>query len=318
VQERIKNGCYADFQASKDVPTSLHENTAQFISHFGHLSDSGNDFSCVPWREDPDLVMRMIVIWDDIPQDETAGTAGNDPTDKSKIVNWETAPLTSSDKLRMHWQYQRARRFRLYRDAISFKYTYGYGLIRNYVLALAASFVKRGILADQDDIFFLFMPEVRAFVEGEASTDLHALIEARKEEISRVEDIVLPEIIYGDAVPPPEMLDESKRRLSGIPTSGGYYEGHVCVIKSLNEFDKMQAGAVLVIPYSDVSWTPLFAKAGAVIAESGGILSHSSIVAREYLLPAVVSVPAAAHVLKDGMVVTVDGYTGEVLIGEEL
>ncbi|MEJ2753241.1 MAG: PEP-utilizing enzyme [Chloroflexota bacterium] len=76
----------------------------------------------------------------------------------------------------------------------------------------------------------------------------------------------------------------------------------------------MQAGAVLVIPYSDVSWTPLFAKAGAVVAESGGILSHSSIVAREYMVPAVVSVPAAGQVLKDGMMVTVDGYRGEVFL----
>jgi pyruvate,water dikinase len=218
----------------------------------------------------------------------------------------------------MQWQYKRARRFRLYRDAISFKYTYGYGLIRNYVLALAAHFVKRRILSKQEDIFFLYIHELRAIVEGDTSRNFGDLVETRKQEISQVEDIILPEIIYGDAVPPPEMQDDSKKRLLGIPTSGGYYKGQVCVIKNLNEFDKMQAGTVLVIPFSDVSWTPLFAKAGAVIAESGGILSHSSIVAREYLLPAVVSVPAAAHVLKDGMTVTVDGYKGEVLIGEEV
>jgi len=78
----------------------------------------------------------------------------------------------------------------------------------------------------------------------------------------------------------------------------------------------LRAGDVLVIPYSDVSWTPLFTKAGAVIAESGGILSHSSIIAREYGIPAVVSVPGACQIA-DGTLVTVDGYRGEILVHEE-
>jgi phosphohistidine swiveling domain-containing protein len=72
---------------------------------------------------------------------------------------------------------------------------------------------------------------------------------------------------------------------------------------------------VLVIPYSDVGWTPLFTKASAVIAESGGILSHSSIIAREYGIPAVVSVAGACQ-LADGTLVTVDGYRGKIIVHE--
>jgi pyruvate,water dikinase len=71
----------------------------------------------------------------------------------------------------------------------------------------------------------------------------------------------------------------------------------------------------LVIPYADVGWTPLFMRAGAVIAESGGLLSHSSIIAREYNIPAVVSVAHACR-LADGTTVTVDGYQGEITIHE--
>jgi pyruvate,water dikinase len=70
-----------------------------------------------------------------------------------------------------------------------------------------------------------------------------------------------------------------------------------------------------VIPFSDVGWTPLFTRAGAVIAESGGILSHSSIVAREYGIPAVVSV-AGAMELKDETWVELDGYQGEIYLKE--
>jgi pyruvate,water dikinase len=87
------------------------------------------------------------------------------------------------------------------------------------------------------------------------------------------------------------------------------------VIQGIQEFGKLKQGDVLVIPYSDVGWAPLFTKAGAVIAESGGMLSHSSIVAREYDIPAVVSVAGACH-LRDNTLVSVDGYKGEIIVHE--
>jgi pyruvate,water dikinase len=87
----------------------------------------------------------------------------------------------------------------------------------------------------------------------------------------------------------------------------------VRVIRQAADFDKLQRGEVLVIPYSDVGWTPLFTRAGAVVAEAGGMLSHSSIVAREYNLPCVVSVSGACR-LPDGIEVSVDGYKGAVYI----
>ena len=70
---------------------------------------------------------------------------------------------------------------------------------------------------------------------------------------------------------------------------------------------------MIAIPFSDVGWTPLFARAGAVVAEAGGMLSHSSIVAREYRIPCVVSVAGALQ-LPDGATVTVDGYAGTVVV----
>jgi len=101
--------------------------------------------------------------------------------------------------------------------------------------------------------------------------------------------------------------------LRGIPTSRGVYEGSVCVIRSLDEFGALEDGNVLVVPFSDVAWTPLFARAGAIVAEAGGVLSHSSIVAREFGVPAVVSVPKACSRL-EGKRVRVNGYEGTVTI----
>jgi pyruvate,water dikinase len=129
-------------------------------------------------------------------------------------------------------------------------------------------------------------------------------------------DALLPDIIYGNQAPPLEVASMSSERLSGIATSPGYYQGPVRVIWSLSEFEQLQQGDVLVIPFSDVSWTPLFSKAGAVVAESGGILSHSSIVAREHNLPAVVSVTGACQLLTNGTIVLIDGFNGEVILSE--
>jgi pyruvate,water dikinase len=121
----------------------------------------------------------------------------------------------------------------------------------------------------------------------------------------------LPPIIYGDT--PPPVQDSSLERLVGIPTSIGYYTGKVATVRGIQDFPKVKQGDVLVIPYSDVGWTPLFARAGAVVSESGGLLSHSSIVAREYNIPAVVSADGAMR-LQDQTIVTVNGHTGEVFI----
>jgi pyruvate,water dikinase len=109
------------------------------------------------------------------------------------------------------------------------------------------------------------------------------------------------------------LATQTSNKLRGTPTSRGHYTGRVRVVQGIRDFDKLNDGDVLVIPYSDVGWTPLFTKAGAVVAESGGILSHSSIVAREYNIPAVVSVFGACQIA-DNTVVTVDGYRGEVII----
>ena len=139
------------------------------------------------------------------------------------------------------------------------------------------------------------------------------MVRERKDEIDRMQGLIPPEIIFGDQAP---SLDPSQGRgLNGTPTSRGVYTGPARVLKGIQDMGRVQGGDVLVIPYSDVGWTPLFAKAGAVVAESGGILSHSSIIAREYGIPAVVSVPGACQ-LADDTQVTVDGHSGRIIIHE--
>jgi phosphohistidine swiveling domain-containing protein len=281
----------------------LQQGIAQFLYEFGHFSDSGNDFSHEPWRENPDLILQMITNY----------TA---PEGKDEQVRVGNLPLSAWRRPFFRWIYDNARRFRWYREAVSSLYTFGYGLFREYFLALGEHLVRRGFLAQQEDIFFLYLDEIKQLVaEGHLESDCQELIPGRRAKVEQARDIVPPGTIYGEEASP---VDPNQGNgLQGIPTSRGYYTGPVRVLTGIQDFGKLQAGDVLVVPYSDVGWTPLFAKAGAVVAESGGILSHSSIVAREYGIPAVVSVPGACQ-LQDGACVTVDGYRGEIIVHESM
>ena len=298
-RERIRKGGYGVL----GLPGTerLKRATEAFIQRFGHLSDSGNDFSSVPWREQPDLILRMIVDYAP-PGDGAAARIGLEDV---------TIPLGRRPLIR--WLYRRAQRFIVYREAVGSLYTYGYGLFRIYFLALGGRLMERGILASRDDVFYLSFDELKGFAAGDEMTDCRALIADRKREIEEAHDASLPSIIYGDHLP--SDTDRPHDALRGTPTSRGQYTGPLRIVRGIRDFHKLQPGDVLVIPYSDVGWTPLFAKAGAVIAESGGLLSHSSIIAREYGIPAVVSVPGASK-LRDGTLATVDGYRGVIALQE--
>jgi len=300
MQQQIRSGSYAEFQELAGVELFKNEVDA-YIDHFGHLSDSGNDFSSKPWRDNPDLVLQMITEY------------GAGKKENNYLLQWEDLELSRTDRWELNWLYGRARQYRYYREAVSFLYTYGYGLFRACFLRLGESFADRGLIDEPEDIFYLYFEELEPMVnERDLAAPQQEIVAARMQEMVASRDALLPDIIYGDQAPPLEVSSASVERLAGIATSPGYYQGPVRVIYSVSEFEQLQQGDVLVIPYSDVSWTPLFSKAGAVIAESGGILSHSSIVAREYQIPAVVSVPGAMR-LQEGMLVTVDGYGGEII-----
>jgi pyruvate,water dikinase len=90
------------------------------------------------------------------------------------------------------------------------------------------------------------------------------------------------------------------------------------IISKPEEFSKLQKGEILVAPITTPVWTPLFAIAGGLVTEVGGILSHGAIVAREYGIPAVMSVPGATKLMVDGQQVTVDGNKGLVHLEMEI
>lgn len=273
-----------------------NEDFISFINKFGHFSDSGNDISYVPWRESPELVYQMIKNYD--------------ISIKGK-VNVELDKVTKiiSKKILVRTLYKKSVKYSLYRDKISSLYTFGYGMLRPLFVEIGLRFTESGLINEIDDIFYLFDNEIYNCVKNQKCESFKLKIQKRKREIIESESLLVPTTIYGDKAPP--ILNKKDNLLQGIPTSHGFYIGKAKVLKGIKQMNKLEVGNVLVIPYSDVGWTPLFSKAGAVVSESGGILSHSSIVAREYHIPAVVSVTGACD-LEDNTIISVNGFTGEI------
>lgn len=102
--------------------------------------------------------------------------------------------------------------------------------------------------------------------------------------------------------------------LAGVAAAGGSYTGPARVIMGEDEFDKIQPGDVLVCLITPPVWSVLFPSVGALVTDTGGVLSHPAIIAREYGIPAVVATGNATALPKDGQVVTVDGDKGTVVL----
>lgn len=289
-----------DAQLDESEEAQLDEAIVEFLKKFGHFSDSGNDCSCIPWRENPAFIRKMLAMKSHESMEERPSTQTEEPD-------------TSWKKPLLHVFFKRTSRFAIHREAISSLYTFGYGQFRTCFVRLGEHMVKEELLEDKEDIFYLYWNELVELMKNEQPASQKELVKVRKEDVLAHQDIQVPELIFGEEQPP--VQKESLNALRGIPTSLGTYTGPARVLQGLSDFELLGPGDVLIIPFSDVGWSPLFARAGAVVAESGGILSHSSIVAREYRIPAVVSVPGAC-LIPDGTLVTVNGYTGDIIMVE--
>jgi phosphohistidine swiveling domain-containing protein len=300
-KEKFQYGTATEKEGSGAFQEMLEE-FSKFLKNFGHLSESGNDFSKIQWKEKPELIRSMIINFRNMPR-----KAGGDG--EISLSDLPRNPL-------LRFLYRNALEYQEYRERVNYLYTYGYSLFRQHFLGLSSLWRANNYITMEDDIFYLAYEEIIEFHQNRLSLEMVLeRIAHRRGEMLRFQNLHLPSIIVGDSLPPEIPVGKISKILRGVPASKGYCSGKIHLIKVIEDFPKAKEGDILVIPYSDVSWTPLFIRAKGVISESGGMLSHSSIMAREYGIPAVVSVPEAMNLI-DGTLVALDGDKGEVLILE--
>jgi pyruvate,water dikinase len=198
----------------------------------------------------------------------------------------------------------------------------GFSFVRKKLLSIERDFLAKGILKCKNDIFFLQLDEVRRMQEGVLSwPDIENRLRQRRLEHARFSQKA-PRKTVGIGLPenfqPPQQATEDSAVLRGQSASPGSYEGIARVILDPVVDAELEPGEVLIAPYTDPAWTPLFLTAGAAVVEVGSYLSHAGTVAREYGLPCVVDVAECTKRIRSGDRLYIDGYQGVVCILAEL
>lgn len=274
----------------------------ELLQDYGYLSEVGTDIAVPTWREDQGYVQQLFV---QLMQVNAPATGGIDPLSASKKRGFVQRRVDLKGRVTEIYS-------RLLAE------------LRWNFIALEKILLNSGLLWQTGDIFFLQLDELRRLVVGndaELINQLQELVQKRRSQFvydSQFEQI--PFIVYGNA--PPHPLAPSAiyadQVLQGIPASHGQAEGRVKVLRNLQNLPEIDRGTILVVPYTDSAWAPLLVRAGGVIAEAGGRLSHGAIVAREYGIPAIMDVRGATWLLQDGQRVRIDGSRGIVELSNDL
>ena len=252
-------------------------------------------FSNLSWREQPEELYTLVAA-------TLRGSSSTRP-DAPDAVALVASRLPAA--LRARWRATAARIQALHigREATVYLIEELFCVARAGRDEAARRLVARGQLPAPDDLRLLYLGEVEAALTDHGRP-LGELVERRRSRRG------VAEAIWWDRGQPQE---DSEGVLHGQPASAGQARGPARVIHSPAQFSRLQPGDVLVCPYTDPTWTPLFALASAVVADSGGPLSHAAIVAREYGIPAVLGTGSATR-LPDGASLFVDGTRGIVTL----
>jgi phosphohistidine swiveling domain-containing protein len=217
-----------------------------------------------------------------------------------------------------------AQRYARLREEQSSLLTLAWPVLRKCVLRLGTAAVASGSIDREEDAFFLSRAELVRSATGTAQETLQARIRERRDDWGRCRSLT-PPLALGTM---PKLLERMlgslevvrteraapEGALRGDPASPGRASGRVRIIRGPSDFDRFQEDEVLVAQLTAPAWTPLFARAAAVVTDGGSLAAHASLVAREYGIPAVVATGDATTRLSDGQLVTVDGSAGLVEI----
>ena len=305
-----------------------------YLDEFGWRSDAVYDVADVTWREDPSIPLDALRRYVDLGDEHHPDVAFN------RAVAQREALLAAA-RSRLAQDPERSATFERYYEAARHNLVLtedhafwidqsGVVNIRRFLLQLGERLVADGVFDRDDDVFHLTRDEITDALG--TGTDRRELVARRRADLAAAATLDAPRTI-GTPPPPadgpldplvdaivvrlagrraPSSEPEDPAVLTGLAASPGVVTGTARVVRSLAEASKLDEGDVLVCEMTLPPWVPLFAVAAAVVADTGGVMSHCAIVAREYGLPAVVGTQTGTQTIHDGMTITVDGTTGLV------
>jgi phosphohistidine swiveling domain-containing protein len=283
-----------------------------FLRKYGHCSVNTTNFTEKRWVEKTDMIWTMI-------GSGAMKEIKTDIIDNSKT--WEEKKnevhknLSFIHKPVFSFLLNTTIKYLNLRERISFILSDDTYQLRRLILSMGDELVAQKKISEPEDIFYLYFEELETILHPDSdSATTKDKINLRKSQLEADGKITPDDTICGDNVIPAYSGEaDSGDYLSGICGSSGYKQGYAYVVQNPDEVNRLLAlDDILVVPYSHVGWTLLFSNIGGIIAEAGGQLSHTSIIAREYGIPALVNVHRAMQSIQTGQPLTLDANNGRV------
>ncbi|MEM9727446.1 MAG: PEP/pyruvate-binding domain-containing protein [Myxococcota bacterium] len=306
-------GAPSDQDAYRRLSESeLGSELREFLLQYGHRGVAEAELSRPCWREDPSQVVALLrnhlrdgaVAPKSIQERHSRARA--EANDRLRVLPWWRRAVVV-------WMTRRAREGLLNRETMKDVVIRRLDRSRRAYAELNRRLVSRRLLTEKTDIFFLRWEEIDRLVSGALSPDAASgIVSQRRRDFNWSKRVAVPKI--QERVPRTIALDElaASIELRGMGVSAGQVTGVARVVTDPRQDARLEPGEILVAPVTDVAWTPLFAQAAGLVVEVGGLLSHGSIVAREYGMPAIVGVNGATQAIQTGDRVSLDGRTGVV------
>ena len=291
----------------------------EFMEHHGHHCRAELELYNQRWYETPDYILGLVRSY-------LTCLGKTDPLENYRKLANQREQLTAGCRRKLKNPIKRlifnkllirSQKGAVFRENIKSEVIRLIAVLRQLLLELGNRFANQGLLAETDDIFFLEFRDIIQIAKGRHKLNIRQIVAKRRREHKRWQSITPPKVVVGEYDPDsfvPEVVDADVDVLKGWAVSSGVAEGNARVILRADTDEQVLAGEILVAPFTDPGWTPYFLPAAAVVMNQGSLLSHGSIVAREYGIPCVVNVGPATKIIKTGQMIQVDGNSGVVRI----
>ncbi|MCC2685154.1 MAG: pyruvate phosphate dikinase PEP/pyruvate-binding protein [Paenibacillaceae bacterium] len=297
-----------------EVSRSIRE----YLKKYGMRCSAEIDISRTRWNEKPTILVPMILgnVKANEPNARMAkfeqGLLEAKQRERDILERLERLPGGKRKARKAKKAISVLRHYAGYREFNKYSLVWYEWIVKQALMQEAELSVKQGIIRDKEDIYYLTLEELREAMNTNGLE--YGIIEKRKEEYASYRKLTPPRVLTSEGEIISGEYDTGRLpqgALAGVPVSSGVVEGRARVIFRMEDAD-MEEGDILVTPFTDPSWTPVFVTIKGLVTEVGGMMTHGAVVAREYGLPAVVSVENATGLIQDGQRIRINGTDGYV------
>ena len=298
----------------------------EYIGTFRYMAASDEDLAYSRWDEDPTFVLRAL-------KNYVAGGDEKNPEERILLQKRirELEKKRAIARLSHGWlrftpwrrpsflsQLELVKNYCWWREETRVLASRAFYYCRKVLLEQGKRWAIRGVLKESEDIFWMERKHLLGLLKGSL----------RPPEVQEVvHKYQRTTILYRNFTPPPAIVGRggplqltnhsTEQTFTGVACGSGQVTARAKVVHSLEEADKLQKGDILVAPYTNPGWIPLFSLASGIVMEEGGLLSHGAVVARECGIPTVLQIKDAVRIFQDGQLLHIDGDLGVVEIMEE-